>query len=195
MRSEPTALTEELRMIDMKLKTLKRDYEQYFLGSRPREPANLRAELQKTMIRLSSGLIKNTGDRFRFSTLNSQFLTFKRHWDETLRKMESGTYQRHIFKANLHDRERGIAQAPPPAARSGPAAKESRGSGDIFESYVKAAKSCGQNIAGLTSAKLQAIIEKQASAIKKQLGAKHVKFRVEVVDGKVKLKASATKAS
>ncbi len=196
MRNEPTGLTEELRMIDMKLKTLKRDYEQYFLGSRPREPANLRAELQKTMIRLSSGLIKNTGERFRFSTLNSQFLTFKRHWDETLRKMEDGTYKRHIFKANLHERERGIAQAAPPASNSGPAAKkEDRGSGDIFESYVKAAKSCGQNIAGLTPAKLQAVIEKQASAIKQKLGAKHVKFRVEVVDGKVKLKASASRAS
>lgn len=198
MRNEPTEITEELRMLDVKLKALKRDYEQYFLGSRPREPANSRAEMQKAMIRLSSGLIKNTGERFKFNTLNSQFLTYKRHWDDTLRRMENGTYKRHIFKANLHERERGISEDPKPAANATAKAKRGgdRGSdGDIFNSYIEAAKSCGQSTAGLTPAKLQAVMEKQAGAIKKKLGVKKVKFRVEVVDGKVKLKARASKAS
>jgi hypothetical protein len=198
MRNGPTEITEELRMLDVKLKALKRDYEQYFLGSRPREPASTRAEMQKAMIRLSSGLIKNTGERFKFNTLNSQFLTYKRHWDDVLRKMENGTYKRHIFKANLHERERGISEAPPPAANDTAKAKHAGkggSDGDIFNSYVEAAKSCGQSTAGLTPAKLQAVMEKQAGAIKKKLGVKKVKFRVEVVDGKVKLKARASKAS
>ncbi len=198
MRNEPTEITEELRMLDMKLKALKRDYEQYFLGSRPREPANSRAEMQKAMIRLSSGLIKNTGERFKFNTLNSQFLTYKRHWDDTLRRMENGTYKRHIFKANLHERERAIAEDPPPATTAVAKAKRGRsdrGAGDIFDNYIEAAKSCGQSTAGLTPAKLQAVMEKQAGAIKKKLGVKEVTFRVEVVEGKVKLKARASKAS
>jgi len=188
-------------MLDVKLKALKRDYEQYFLGSRPREPANTRAEMQKAMIRLSSGLIKNTGERFKFNTLNSQFLTYKRHWDDTLRRMENGTYKRHIFKANLHERERGISEAPPTAADAANATAKAKHAGDggsdggIFNSYIEAAKSCGQSTAGLTPAKLQAVMEKQAGAIKRKLGVKKVKFRVEVVDGKVKLKARASKAS
>jgi hypothetical protein len=201
MRNEPSEIGDELRMLDVKLKALKRDYEQYFLGSRPREPANSRAEMQKAMIRLSCGLIKNTGERFKFNTLNSQFLTYKRHWDDTMRRIEAGTYKRHVFKANLHERERGITEdAPPPPtadakmkmAKSGSDADVSSG---IFNSYLDAAKSCGQNTAGLTPAKLQKVMDKQAGAIKKKLGVKDVKFRVEVVEGKVKLKARALKAS
>lgn len=195
MRNGPSEITEELRMLDVKLKTLKRDYEQYFLGSRPREPANVRAEMQKAMIRLSNGLIKNTGERFKFNTLNSQFLTYKRHWDDTLRRIEAGTYKRHVFKANLHERERGIGEDTPVAAAPTPEAKPAAGDGDIFNLYLEAAKSCGQNTAGLTPQKLQAVMEKQAGAIKKKLGVKDVKFRVEVVEGKVKLKARGLKAS
>lgn len=193
MRNEPTILTEELRLIEMKLKTLRRDYEQYFLGSRPREPANARAEIQKVMIRLSNGVIKNTAERFKFQTINQMFMTYKRRWDDTLRKIENGTYQRHVFKANLHDRARNEAAISPSPAdtRATPGSADE----DIFNSYIAAAKTCGQNVKGLTPAKLQSVIDKQAAAIKKKLGVKDVTFRVEVVDGQVKLKARAVKAS
>ena len=193
MRNETTALTEELRMIDLKLKTLRRDYEQYFLGSRPREPSNARAEIQKVMIRLSNGVIKNTAERFKFQTINQMFMTYKRRWDNTLRKIEDGTYKRHVFKANLHERTRNEASVSPSPERA--AAGRGSDDGDIFNSYIEAAKTCGQNTKGLTPAKLQLVIDKQAAAIKKKLGAKDVKFRVEVVDGQVKLKARAVKSS
>ncbi|MCH7867902.1 MAG: hypothetical protein IH881_09410 [Myxococcales bacterium] len=197
MRNEPTILTEELRLIEMKLKTLRRDYEQYFLGSRPREPANARAEIQKVMIRLSNGVIKNTAERFKFQTINQMFMTYKRRWDDTLRKIENGTYQRHVFKANLHDRARNEAAISSSPADSPADTRATPGSADedIFNSYIEAAKTCGQNVKGLTPAKLQSVIDKQAAAIKKKLGVKDVTFRVEVVDGQVKLKARAVKAS
>ena len=35
-------IDEELRMLDHRLKQLKLDYEQYFLGSRPREPVRIK---------------------------------------------------------------------------------------------------------------------------------------------------------
>jgi hypothetical protein len=177
-------------MIDVKLKQLRRDYEQYFLGARPREPIDQRSEIQKTMIRLANGQIKNTGERFKFNTLNSRFLTHKRRWDDILRKIENGTYERHVFKANLRERDRAEA---PAAAKA--TAKPGGGKDDIFDSYIEAARSCGQNVAGLTPEKLKGVIDKQTAAIKKQTGAHDVKFRVEVVDGKVKLKAKATKAA
>lgn len=182
-------------MIDVKLKALRRDYEQYFLGSRPREPANARAEIQKVMIRLSNGVIKNTAERFKFQTINQMFLTHKRHWDDTLRKIENGTYKRHVFKANLHERERQADLDTPTTSAATPAASKGSSDANIYASYMEAAKACGQSTKGLTPEKLQAVIDKQAAAIKKKMGAKDVKFRVEVVDGKVKLKARAIKAA
>ena len=122
-----------------------------------------------------------------------------------LRKIDNGTYKRHVFKANLHERERALKEdAPPePSTAEENAAEEkatTKGEGEsaeleIFNRYIEAAKSCGQSIAGLTPAKLQKVMDKQAGAIKKKLGVKNVKFRVEVVEGKVKLKARALKAS
>lgn len=192
-----TTLTDELRVLEIQLKSLRRDYEQYFLGSRPREPQTLRADVQKAMLRLGNGVIRNTGERFKYNTINSQFLTYKRHWDETLRKMEAGTYKRQVFKANIRDRARGHLPGETSTMASQGAADETRSSdiSDIYASYMDAAKLCGQNVSGLTPEKLHGAIEKQASAIKKKLGVNDVSFRVEVVEGKVKLKARAAKAS
>ena len=194
MRDESMEIDEELRIIDVKLKQLLRDYEQYFLGVRPREPANARAELQKTMIRLSNSQIRNTGERFKFNTLNAQCLTHKRRWDDILRKIENGSYERHVFKANLHERERGHATTPPPGGRRS-SDKANSSQDDIFTRYLEAAQACGQKTEGLTREKLQRVIDKQTTAIQQKMGVKDVKFRVEVVNGKVKLKAKARRAA
>ena len=183
------SMDEELRMLDMKMKQLKLDYEQYFLGARPREPAMLRGEVQKIVLRFSNTPIQNTAERFKFNSLNSRFITRRRKWDDTLRKIEKGTYQRHVFKANLHERERGVG-APPEAGKS-----QAGASSSIFDDYVEAARSCGQDTSKLTPDKLRAAVAKQEAAIKKKLGVEKVKFRVAVEDGKVKLKATAVRGS
>ncbi len=187
---------EEMKLLEIKINQLKLDYEKYFLGNRPTEPSMLRAEVQKAVIRWSNTRITNTALRFKFNSLNGRFQAFKRRWDDTLRQIEAGTYKRHVFKANLHDRERGVTSEPTgPAEPTTGGKKPAAGNGDLFDSYMKAAESCGQNTEGLTAQKLQAVMDKQAASIKKKLGAKDVAFRVEVVGGKVKLKARATKAS
>jgi hypothetical protein len=178
-------IDEELQMLDIKIKQLKLDYEQYFLGSRPREPVILRGEVQKIIVRYSNVPIQNTAARFRFNSLNSRFQAWKRQWDNNLRQIEQGTYSRHIFKADLHERTETTA----PGSVKG---KVEEGSGDrLFESYVTAAQSCGQNVTSLTPEKLKAVVKKQEAAVKKKLGCDRVKFKVVVQDGKVKLKASA----
>jgi hypothetical protein len=198
MTETPVSMKETLKILDARLKQVKLDYEHYFQGSRPREPAMARAEMQKQFVRLSNGSIKNTADRFRFNSLNSRFMVFKRQWDETLRKMETGTYDRHVFKANLRDRERGRPQEAGSAAAKVAAETKPGDAGksdDIYSRYVDAARSCGQNVDNLTPDKLQAVIRKQEQAIKEKHGAEKVKFRVEVEGGKVKLKATVVKAA
>jgi len=195
-RTPDVDIAEELRIVDAKMKQLKLDYEQYFLGARPREPAMARSEVQKQMTKFANIAIKNTAQRFKFNALNARFMTFKRQWDDTLRKIEAGTYQRHVFKAKLHERERGITEepiAPPEKGSKKTAAAKTGHDPDIFESYKKAAQSCGQSTKGLTPEKLQAAIRKQEAAIKKKMGVDRVNFRVEVENGKVKLKATAVK--
>jgi hypothetical protein len=177
-----TIIEDELQDLDLKLRQLKIDYEHYFLGRHPREPANLRGEVQKRFLRLSGTPIRNTALRFRFNSLNSRFQAMKRQWDATLREIDAGTYKRHVFKADLRDRSNPITPSPTP---SSPGKRE-----DLFEAYREAARTCGQDVTKLTPAKLKSAIDRQEAALKKRLGCDQVNFRVVVSDGKVKLKAS-----
>ncbi len=182
-------MEEELQLLDKKVMQLKLDYEQYFLGSRPREPVLLRADAQKQIIRHSNTAIQNTALRFKFNSINSRFQAYKRQWDSILRQIDAGTYKRHVFKAKLHDRLRdsGVDGEHPGAEQPGET------SPSLFDSYQEAARACGQNVSGLTPDKLDALIRKQEAALREQLGCEKVQFRVVVEAGKVKLKASAVR--
>ena len=114
-------LEEDFKILENKLLQLKVDYDQYFLGSRPREPVMLRGEVQKLIAMYSNQAIQNTALRFKFGSICSRYQAFKRQWNEVLRQIEAGTYSRHRFKAELHERERhGIRfrpRLPPPPRR------------------------------------------------------------------------------
>ena len=146
------------------------------------EPA-IRSEVSKIIVILTNQPIQNTGLRFRFSSLCSRYQAHKRQWDETLRKIEAGTYERHRFKAKLH----GSGSAPPKPSSGAPAAAK----GDFFQSYVDARLACGQNVKGLTRDKLEGVLDKQRNQLRKKFGDdSNFNFRVAVEDGKVKLKAT-----
>jgi hypothetical protein len=179
---------EELKLLEVRLNQLKLDYDKYFLGTRPTEPAMPRAEVQKTVIRFSNTHITNTALRFKFNSLNGRYQAFKRQWDSTLRQIEAGTYKRHMFRADLRDREREIT---PDLKSPRNGTPSSDADSDIFETYRDAMLATGQDASGLTRAKLQSAISKQEAALKKKFGCKRVDFKVVVQDGKVRLKAAA----
>lgn len=179
-------IEEDLQILDAKTKQLRLDYEQYFLGARPREPSQLRAEVQKLISLYSNVPIQNTGLRFKFSSLCSRFLIQRRQWDLVLRKIEDGTYERHVFKANLHARAPGEAAARPAAAQATPTAQAE----DLFDAYIAACRSVGQETEGLTRDRLERVMEQQRDALRTLHGCDDVRFRVVVESGKAKLKAT-----
>lgn len=186
-------LDEDLRILDKKLQQLKLDYDQYFLGSRPREPVMARQEIQKQVNVLQQTPMQNTALRFRFNSICSRFMSYKRQWEQVLRQIEAGTYQRHVFKANLRDRSRaGAAERRQEAARNAASGGGSAGE-RLYAAYVEAARSCGQDVAAIDRKKLAAAVKKQESAIRERYGCERVKFKVVVQQGKVKLKASPVK--
>lgn len=182
----------DLQMLDVKLKQLRMEYEQYFLGARKREPQLLRGEVNKVVAYYANAPIRNTALRFLFNNLRARYFTLKRLWDDTCRKIEEGTYQRHLFQAELHERERaqkrnrkaGTAKPTDPAASPEDA---------LFDAYVGARTGTGQGAAGLTKEKFAALLKQQEDAIRAKFGAAKVSFRVVVEDGRAKLKATPVK--
>jgi hypothetical protein len=173
---------EELEILSRKLTSLKLAYDQYFLGSRPREPAMLAEEVRKLVVVYSNQAIKNTAMRFKFNSIVSRYQAFRRQWTDTLRKIEAGTYSRHQFKAKLH--ERPEQQAEPVAPR--PAQDRN----EIYEAFVEARQACGQSVADLTASKLDRLLDKQERELRKRFGDSQVRFKVVVENGRAKLTAS-----
>jgi hypothetical protein len=184
-----TDIEEDLILLDARMKQLRNEYEQYFLGSRKREPQLLRGEVQKIISYYANVPIRNTGHRFKFNNLRARYFAFRRHWDDTQRKIEDGSYDRHRFQAELHERERGAKAAPPPE-RAAAAPAEASDLDQLYAAWVEARKATGQPTAGLTREKLAAQLEQQSATIRQRFGAGEVRFRVVVEDGRAKLKAA-----
>lgn len=167
----------DLQLLEVKIKQAKREYEQYFLGHRPREPVLVRGEIQKIVAYWSNLPINNTANRFKFNTLCQRFFTFRRQWDDTTRKIEEGRFE----PANRRAKRR-VKETP-----SGPAPTTS--DDDVCRAYIEARNSCGQGGDGLDRARVQALLDRQRSAILEKYGCRDVKFKVVVEDGKTRLKA------
>ncbi len=183
-------IDEDLHVLDIKIKALRRDYEHYFCGHRPREPQQGRQEVERILRLWSNKHIQNTAARFQFNNLNARFFSFRQQWDRTLREMENGTYKRHLFKADLHDREREERAGAAADPRTNHAADRSKAEKETIASYLDTRMACGESVKGLSETKVKAFLEKQRNSLKEKLKCKDVDFRVEVVNGKAKLKAT-----
>ena len=160
-------------------------------GTRPREPVLLRSEVDKAVVILSNTAIQNTALRFRYNSIASRYQAMKRQWNETLRQIEAGTYARHRFKADLHQRDRDRAEAQCAGSDTAPGAPE-----DIFDQYRDARLACGQPVKSLSREKLEGMLQKQKKTLRERFGDNtKFSFRVVVEDGKAKLKAKRVKAS
>jgi hypothetical protein len=184
------AFEDDLQVLETKMKQLKLDYEQYFLGTRPREPAQGRSEVQKLFTIYQNTAIQNTALRFRFNSLCARFFALRRQWDLVLRQIEEGTYSRHVFKANLHDRSRSGKGAPPAAAPPPPSAEATPSFKEVYEDYLAACRNTGEDTRSLTRERMDKVLTGQANAIRKQYGCEDVRFRVVVEGGKARLKAT-----
>jgi len=182
-----SSIEEDLRILDHKLGQLRLAYDQYFLGARPREPRLLRQEVQKLVLTYSNQPITNTGLRFKFGSLCARYQAFKRQWEETLRKIEEGSYSRHRFKARLHAEESPGEAAPAPGPGKDRGTREA---GSLFEAWVQARRSCGQEVESLSPERFEAQLRKQEAALRERLGGGDFRFRVVVEDGRPRLKAA-----
>lgn len=181
---ESQPLEDQIQTLSTKINQLKREFDQYFLGTRPREPVLLRGDVNKLVAMLSNQPIQNTALRFKFSSLCSKYQAMRRQWEETLRKIEAGTYERHRFKADLHRRQRAKVSAPPAASRP------SRAGDDLFTAYRDARLACGQSTQGLSRERLEQSLERQRAQLRERFGDDaSFQFRVAVENGQVRLKA------
>src|SRR5687767_16029688 len=73
---QPTDIGRDLTALEAELKRLEAEYNMFFAGRLPRPPWETRTRVEGIVKRLDRGHIANTGERFRFNTLQSRYAAF-----------------------------------------------------------------------------------------------------------------------
>jgi hypothetical protein len=192
---------DELDKLEEDLRRLKNRYDQFFSGIQKAPPLHERRMIEVFVHELGKQKIRDNARRFRYNQLLSQFNQLRELWGRKMREREEGPMD---FRRRQAVFSTPSEPAPPPPPR--PSAQE-RVTSSPADPYVRMAPgSNGEEMKrlydqiqkehlkqgkqpNLTYEQLTTMIQKQSELVRNRYQVNTVAFRVETVDGKVKLKA------
>ena len=185
---------DELDKLDEDIRRLKNKYDQFFSGIAKVPPSFERHQVEAYIHELSKQKMRDNTRRFRFNTILSRYNQFREMWGRKMREREEGPLDFRRRQALMN-----APSPPPPAAArvtsagADPYVRMAPGSNGeevrkLYEQIERENVKLGKQPT-LTYEQLAAMIQKQSDMVREKYHVKTVAFRVETVDGKVKLKA------
>jgi len=189
---------EELDKLEEDIRRLKSKYDQFFSGIQKVPPSQERRNLEVYLHELGKLKMRDNGRRFRFNQLLTRFNQFRELWGRKMREREEGPVDFRRRQVALSGPVEPVEAAPPPTPRvtstaSDPYVRMAPGSNgeqlkqlydEIRHEHLKQGKQ-----PNLTYEQLSVMVQKQTELVRSRYQVNTVAFRVETVDGKVKLKA------
>jgi hypothetical protein len=187
----PSTIDRDLTRLEADLKQLEAEYNMFFSGRLPKPPWETRARIDALVKQLDRGHIPNTGDRFRFSTLQSRYATFIDLWDRALRAREEGrpgplAQKRpatEVSKKSPENRIMHVSSFRDPV-------REIDKLTEMYESLAEARREVGEEAPPFH--KFADLVKNQVKKLRES-GSPEVAFRVAVKDGKVSFTARGLK--
>ncbi|HYI11323.1 MAG TPA: MXAN_5187 C-terminal domain-containing protein [Thermoanaerobaculia bacterium] len=188
---------DELDKLEEDIRRLKSRYDQFFTGITKVPPSFERHQVEAYIHEISKQKMRDNTRRFRFNTILSRYNQFREMWGRKMREREEGPL-------DFRRRQALMSAAPPPPP---PPSSAPRVTSQPADPYVKMAPGAnGDQIRKLydeierehvkmgklptvTLDQLTAMVQKQSDLVREKYHVKTVAFRVETIDGKVKLKA------
>lgn len=182
-------ISRDLQQLEVALRQLEAEYNMFFAGRLPKPPWETRSRVEAMVKHHDRTHIPNTGDRFRFTTLQSRFAAFVELWDRGLKAREEGRSgpfapQRSGTESVTRvptDRILGVASFQDPV-------QEMDKLQHLYDSLTEARRSVGDG--PVPFQKFADLVKDQVTKMQAG-GSPEVAFRVAVQDGKVKLTARA----
>jgi len=189
---------DELDKLEEDIRRIKNRYDQFFAGIAKTPPSFERHQLESRIHELSKQNIRDNARRFRFNTILSRYNQFREMWARKMREREEGPLDFRRRQALME------ADSPPPHP---PAAPEPRVTSAVPDPYVRMTPGAnGEELRRLygeierahldlgklpnvSLEQLASMVQKQSDLVREKYHVKTVAFRVETIDGKVKLKA------
>src|SRR5437764_7807617 len=192
---------EELEKLEEDIRILKNKYDQFFAGISKYPPMQDRRNIEVYIHELNKQKMRDNTRRFRFNTLLTRYNQFREMWARKMREREEGPLDFRRRQAAMKADPDPIRPAPPPpiaresvtSAGADPYVRLTRGSNgeeikrlysQIEQEHQKLGKA-----SNVTYEQLAAMVQKQSEVVRSKYQVDAVAFRVDVVDGKVKLKA------
>jgi len=188
---------EELDKLEEDIRRLKNRYDQFFNGITKLPPAFERHQIEAAIHEISKQKMRDNTRRFRFTTILSRFNQYREMWGRKMREREEGPLDFRKRQALMESAPAPVAAAPPrpsvtsalpdPYVRMAPGAN-----GEEIRKLYGAIERAHLDLGTLPNISLEqvsAMIQKQSDLVRQKYNVKIVAFRVETVDGKVKLKA------
>lgn len=188
---------EELDKLEDDVRRLKNKYDQFFTNITKMPPTHDRHQLESYIHELSKQKMRDNGRRFRFNTILSRYNQYREMWGRKMREREEGPVDFRRRQAAM------VVPVPPPP----PPEERARVTSPRADPYVKVAPGTnGEEIrklheeierahvqmgkaSNVTLEQLTTMVQKQTEMVRSKYHVNTVAFRVETVDGKVKLKA------
>jgi len=187
---------EELDKLEEDIRKLKNKYDQFFTGISKMPPMHERRMLEVFIFEIGKQKMRENARRFRYNQLLSRYNQYREMWGRKMREREEGPLDFRRRKAALDEPTAPPKQSPPlrVTSRSPESyvklAPGSNGEAirDLYNQIEKEHRKLGKN-PNLTFEQLRSMVEKQSEQVRERYNVDVVGFRVDVVDGKVKLKA------
>jgi hypothetical protein len=187
---------DELDKLEEDIRALKNKYDQFFSGIAKVPPHIERNAVERFIHELNKQKIRDNGRRFRLSTLVSKYNQFREMWARRMREREEGPLDYRRQKAALEAPM--LPPEPPPrpsvtSAQADPYVRMTPGANgeQIRRLYVEIERANAEmgKSNNVSLEQLAAMVQKQTELVRSKYNVNTVAFRVETVDGKVKLKA------
>jgi len=189
---------DELDKLEEDIRKLKNKYDQFFSGIVKVPPSFERHQVEGYIHELNKQKIRDNGRRFRLSTITSRYNQYREMWGRKMREREEGPLDFRRRQAALEQpsepvrepvREQPRVTSPPPDpyVRMTPGANGEQ-IRRLYDEIERAHGVMGKP-SNLTLEQLAAMVQKQTDLVRARYNVKTVAFRVETIDGKVKLKA------
>jgi hypothetical protein len=181
---ESAELDADLGRLESGIRQLKIQYDMFFAGSVPKQPLELRGELERIIRRHSTAPIRRYAARFHFNALVSRFNSMSELWAKTLRGLEEGDRPAPAVADRASNSEQILARC----MVTDPGAER-----DILKllhgRLLDARKKSGEPTDRLSFENFVATVSSQAQKMREKTGCDKVDLRVIVVDRKVTVKA------
>jgi hypothetical protein len=190
---------EELDQLEEDIRRLKNKYDQFFTGIVKIPPSFDRHQVEAFIHEIGKQKMRDNTRRFRFNTILSRYNQYREMWARKMREREEGPLDFRTRQKMMNqpaERPEPPRVVPPPRVTSegaDPYVKMAPGANgeqirklytQIEQEHVKLGRP-----PNVTLEQLAVMVQKQSDTLREKYHVNNIAFRVETIDGKVKLKA------